>query len=83
MVGCGLIAAGGLISTTTPIAHRTGVEKLAKTFDATVMDRSANIAHWTDVCQQIVRRGIKTYVHVNNQNKIVKCGDDFVRRAET
>jgi uncharacterized protein YecE (DUF72 family) len=48
------------------LGDRTGIEKLTKTFDATVMDRSKDIAHWTDVCQQIVRRGIQTYVYVNN-----------------
>ena len=48
------------------LGDRTGIERLTKTFDVTVMDRSGDISHWTDVCQQIVRRGVKTYVNVNN-----------------
>jgi hypothetical protein len=45
---------------------RKGIEKQTKTWDKVIVDRSTELRSWVDVCQQTVRRGLPTYVYINN-----------------
>lgn len=48
------------------LGDRKGIEKQTKVWDKVIVDRSKEVRSWVDVCQETVRRGIKTYVYVNN-----------------
>ena len=48
------------------LGDRAGIEKVTKSWDKIVVDRSQQLRTWVDTCQQIVRRGITTYVYANN-----------------
>jgi uncharacterized protein YecE (DUF72 family) len=48
------------------LGDRTGIEKQTKIWDKVVVDRSKELMSWINVCQRAVRRGVSTYVYVNN-----------------
>jgi uncharacterized protein YecE (DUF72 family) len=48
------------------LGDRKGIEKRTKIWDKVIVDRSRELMSWVNVCQRTVRRGIATYVYVNN-----------------
>jgi uncharacterized protein YecE (DUF72 family) len=48
------------------LGDRKGIEKQTKIWDKVIMDRSKELMSWVNVCQRTVRRGVSTYVYVNN-----------------
>ena len=48
------------------LGDRKGIEQQTKVWDKVVVDRSRELRSWVDVCQRIVRRGIPTFVYINN-----------------
>ena len=45
---------------------RKGIEQQTKIWDKVIVDRSTELMSWVNVCQRAVRRGVSTYVYVNN-----------------
>jgi uncharacterized protein YecE (DUF72 family) len=45
---------------------RKGIEQKTKIWDKVIVDRSKELMSWVNVCQRTVRRGVSTYVYVNN-----------------
>ena len=50
------------------LGDRKGIEKRSKIWDEVIVDRSRELMSWVNVCQRIVRRGVTTYVYVNNRS---------------
>jgi uncharacterized protein YecE (DUF72 family) len=48
------------------LGDRKGIEQKTKVWDKVIVDRSGELMNWVNVCQRTVRRGISTYVYVNN-----------------
>jgi uncharacterized protein YecE (DUF72 family) len=48
------------------LGDRKGIEKQTKIWDKVIVDRSRELMGWVNVCQRTTRRGIPTYVYVNN-----------------
>jgi uncharacterized protein YecE (DUF72 family) len=48
------------------LGDRKGIEQQTKTWDKVIVDRSRELMSWVNVCQRTVRRGVSTYVYVNN-----------------
>jgi uncharacterized protein YecE (DUF72 family) len=48
------------------LGDRNGIEKQTKVWDKVIVDRSRELMSWVNVCQRVVRRGVRTYVYVNN-----------------
>jgi uncharacterized protein YecE (DUF72 family) len=48
------------------LGDRKGIEQKTKVWDKVIVDRSKELMSWVNVCQRTVRRGVSTYVHVNN-----------------
>jgi uncharacterized protein YecE (DUF72 family) len=48
------------------LGDRKGIEKQTKIWDRVIVDRSRELMGWVNVCQRVVRRGVTTYVYVNN-----------------
>jgi len=48
------------------LGDRHGIERLTKTWDKVVVDRSADLDRWTERCQAIRRRGVTIHGYVNN-----------------
>ena len=48
------------------LGDRKGIEQKTKIWDKVIVDRSRELMSWVNVCQRTVRRGIPTYVYVNN-----------------
>lgn len=48
------------------LGDRKGIEQKTKVWDKVIVDRSKELMSWVNVCQRTVRRGISTYVYVNN-----------------
>jgi uncharacterized protein YecE (DUF72 family) len=48
------------------LGDRKGIEQQTKTWDKVIVDRSRELMSWVNVCQRSVRRGVSTYVYVNN-----------------
>lgn len=48
------------------LGDRKGIERQTKVWDRVIVDRSAELQSWVSFCQQTVRRGIPTYIYVNN-----------------
>jgi uncharacterized protein YecE (DUF72 family) len=48
------------------LGDRKGIEKLTKTWDKVVVDRSKDVPRWIAHCQRIVKRGISIFVYINN-----------------
>jgi uncharacterized protein YecE (DUF72 family) len=48
------------------LGDRKGIEQKTKIWDKVIVDRSKELMSWVNVCQRTVRRGVTTYVYVNN-----------------
>jgi uncharacterized protein YecE (DUF72 family) len=48
------------------LGDRKGIEKVTKTCDKTVVDRSAELKTWVDYLQPITRRGVTIFAYANN-----------------
>lgn len=48
------------------LGNRQEIEQNTKSWDKVIVDRSREIADWTDVCEKITRRGTDVFVYVNN-----------------
>ena len=48
------------------LGDRKGIEKLTKTWDKVIVDRSRELMSWVNVCQRTTQRGVTTYVYINN-----------------
>jgi uncharacterized protein YecE (DUF72 family) len=48
------------------LGDRKGIEKETKVWDKVIVDRKKELRSWVDVCQTAVKRGVSTYVYVNN-----------------
>ncbi len=48
------------------LGDRKGIEQQTKIWDKVIVDRSTELMSWVNVCQRAVRRGVSTYVYVNN-----------------
>ncbi len=48
------------------LGDRKGIEQKTKVWDKVIVDRSKELWGWVDVCKQATRRGVSTYVYVNN-----------------
>ncbi len=48
------------------LGDRTGIEKQTKIWDKVIVDRSKELMSWVNICQRTIRRGVNTYVYVNN-----------------
>ena len=48
------------------LGDRKDIEKQTKIWDKVIVDRSRELMSWVNVCQRTTRRGISTYVYVNN-----------------
>jgi uncharacterized protein YecE (DUF72 family) len=48
------------------LGDRKGIDQQTKIWDKVIVDRSKELMSWVNVCQRTVRRGVSTYVYVNN-----------------
>jgi uncharacterized protein YecE (DUF72 family) len=48
------------------LGDRKGIELKTKVWDKIIVNRSKELRTWVDVCQQTVKRGVSTFVYVNN-----------------
>jgi uncharacterized protein YecE (DUF72 family) len=48
------------------LGDRKGIEKQTKVWDKVIVDCSRELMGWVNVCQRTTRRGVTTYVYVNN-----------------
>jgi uncharacterized protein YecE (DUF72 family) len=48
------------------LGNRKDIEKLTTTWNSTIIDRTADLQTWVDVCEKIQKRGITQYVYANN-----------------
>jgi uncharacterized protein YecE (DUF72 family) len=48
------------------LGDRKGIEQKTKVWDKVIVDRSRELMSWVNVCQRTTRRGVATYVYVNN-----------------
>jgi uncharacterized protein YecE (DUF72 family) len=48
------------------LGDRKGIEKETKVWDKVIVNRSKELHSWVDVCHASVKRGVSTYVYVNN-----------------
>jgi uncharacterized protein YecE (DUF72 family) len=48
------------------LGDRKGIEQKTKIWDKVIVDRSKELMSWVNVCQRTIRRGVSTYVYVNN-----------------
>ncbi|MFZ0617579.1 MAG: DUF72 domain-containing protein [Candidatus Acidiferrales bacterium] len=48
------------------LGDRQGIEKITKSWDKVVVDRSAQLTSWVDFCQRILRRGVTVFAYANN-----------------
>jgi uncharacterized protein YecE (DUF72 family) len=48
------------------LGDRKWIEKQTKIWDKVIVDRSKELMSWVNVCQRTIRRGVSTYVYVNN-----------------
>jgi uncharacterized protein YecE (DUF72 family) len=48
------------------LGDRKGIETQTKVWDKVIVDRSKELMSWVTVCQRTMRRGVSTYVYVNN-----------------
>jgi uncharacterized protein YecE (DUF72 family) len=48
------------------LGNRKDIEKLTTTWNSTIIDRTAELQSWVDVCEKIQKRGITQYVYANN-----------------
>jgi uncharacterized protein YecE (DUF72 family) len=48
------------------LGDRKEIEKITTVWNKTVVDRTAQLQSWVDVCQKIQKRGVSQYVYANN-----------------
>jgi uncharacterized protein YecE (DUF72 family) len=48
------------------LGDRKGIEKRTKTWDKTIVDRSAELGEWVEVCNKIAGRGVPVFAFANN-----------------
>jgi uncharacterized protein YecE (DUF72 family) len=48
------------------LGDRKEIETLTKTWDKTVVDRTAQLTSWVDYCYAIKKRGITIFAYANN-----------------
>lgn len=48
------------------LGDRKGIEQRTKVWDKVIVNRSRELMSWVNVCQRTTRRGVTTYVYVNN-----------------
>ena len=48
------------------LGDRKAIELKTKVWDKVIVDRSQELMSWVNVCQRTIRRGVNTYVYVNN-----------------
>jgi uncharacterized protein YecE (DUF72 family) len=48
------------------LGDRKGIEQKTKAWDKVIVDRLRELMSWVNVCQRTTRRGVTTYVYVNN-----------------
>jgi uncharacterized protein YecE (DUF72 family) len=48
------------------LGDRKGIEKETKVWDKVIVNRSKELHSWVDVCHASMKRGVSTYVYVNN-----------------
>jgi uncharacterized protein YecE (DUF72 family) len=48
------------------LGDRKGIEQKTKVWDKVIVDRSKELRRWVDVCERTTRRGVSTFVYVNN-----------------
>jgi uncharacterized protein YecE (DUF72 family) len=48
------------------LGDRKGIEKQTKVWDKESVNRSKELWSWVDVCEKTVRRGVSTFVYINN-----------------
>jgi uncharacterized protein YecE (DUF72 family) len=48
------------------LGDRKGIEKQTKVWDKVIVNRSKELRSWVDVCERALKRGVSTYVYVNN-----------------
>ncbi len=48
------------------LGDRKSIEQKTKVWDKVIVDRSKELRSWVDVCERTTRRGVSTFVYVNN-----------------
>jgi uncharacterized protein YecE (DUF72 family) len=48
------------------LGDRKRIEQITKVWNRVVVDRTAEMASWTEVCKKIQRRGVSIYAYFNN-----------------
>jgi len=48
------------------LGDRKGIEQITKTWDKTVVDRSAQLETWVDYLQPMTRRGVTIFAYATN-----------------
>jgi len=48
------------------LGDRKGIEKVTRTWNRTVIDRTHEMTGWVDVCYETVRRGVTVFGYANN-----------------
>lgn len=48
------------------LGDRKGIELKTKIWGKVIVDRSRELMSWVNVCQKTIKRGVSTYVYVNN-----------------
>ena len=48
------------------LGDRKGIERQTKVWDKVIVDRARELRSWIDVCERTTRRGVQTFVYVNN-----------------
>ena len=48
------------------LGDRKEIEKVTKVWSSTIVDRTAELQSWVNVCEKIQKRGVTQYVYANN-----------------
>ena len=48
------------------LGDRKGIEQVTKVWNRIVVDRTAEMTSWVDVCTKIVKRGVTIFAYFNN-----------------
>jgi uncharacterized protein YecE (DUF72 family) len=48
------------------LGDRIGIERITRVWNRIVVDRTAEMTSWVDVCKKIQRRGVTIYGYFNN-----------------
>jgi uncharacterized protein YecE (DUF72 family) len=48
------------------LGDRKGIEQVTKVWNRIVVDRTAEMTSWVDVCTKILKRGVTIYAYFNN-----------------